>query len=261
MKYCLRSRCQSTYLNRVDEIKVEWRDRKSIPDVAMKYPEADIILQFTPTQYRPEDFDIEEIFEYNTIAQGKFICCVNDIAMISTFVSSGVRAYWGFPVESLYELVALHDAGACYARLGAGLFFQMDNVKAVGIPIRAVPNVAYGDGHKRENGLIGQWIHPDHVNMYEPYIACLEFEDADVRKEQALYRVYKQDGWPTDLKDLITNLDCSMTGQLITPDFTRRRLNCGQRCLGTGSCRLCYLVANIADREKMQQLLDTINRD
>ena len=45
MKYCLSSRNQRDYLSKADEIKVEYRDRKEIPDLFERYPEATIILQ------------------------------------------------------------------------------------------------------------------------------------------------------------------------------------------------------------------------
>ena len=40
MKFSLRNRQESTYLKKADEILIEWRDRKALPDYAEKYPEA-----------------------------------------------------------------------------------------------------------------------------------------------------------------------------------------------------------------------------
>ena len=42
MKYCLSSRCSSKYLSQADEIKVAWRDRESIIDLANEYQSATI---------------------------------------------------------------------------------------------------------------------------------------------------------------------------------------------------------------------------
>ena len=48
MKYCLSSRCSHKYLAQVDEIKVQWRDRESIIDLANEYQSAIIILVCEP---------------------------------------------------------------------------------------------------------------------------------------------------------------------------------------------------------------------
>lgn len=44
MKYCLRNRQIGEYLAKADEIKMEYRDYKSIPNLFEKYPEKPIII-------------------------------------------------------------------------------------------------------------------------------------------------------------------------------------------------------------------------
>ena len=44
MKFCLSSRQSKQYLEKADEIKVDFRDRNSIPDLAIDYPDKTIIL-------------------------------------------------------------------------------------------------------------------------------------------------------------------------------------------------------------------------
>lgn len=44
MKFALNCRQSPAYLEKADQIIVEFRDRKAIPDLAEKYPEKDIIL-------------------------------------------------------------------------------------------------------------------------------------------------------------------------------------------------------------------------
>lgn len=83
--------------------------------------------------------------------------------------------------------------GACYVRLDAPLFFDLPNVKKIGIPIRAVPNVAYNDGLDRTDGVCGTWIRPEDLEAYGEYIDAVEFEDSDLKKEQAMYRIYAED--------------------------------------------------------------------
>lgn len=261
MKFCLRSRCGSAYLARADEIKVDWRDRSTIMDLAVKYTEATFILQFTPSQIQPDEIiDFNELKNYNTVCEGRFICCVHDQALIPIIRNMDIKCYWGYPVDSLWELQGLKALGVCYARLGVSLFFQLDKVAAIGVPIRAVPNLAYTDSLPHENGICGQWIRPEDTEAYETYVSVFEFEDADIKKEQALYRVYSADGWYADLKDLITNLNYSASSHLIPPEFAKRRMTCGHRCQAGGSCHYCPLIMSIANKETASKIVEASKR-
>lgn len=51
MQFCLSSRLPLHVLRKADEIKVEYRDRKSIPDLINKYPGKTIILFPTREEY------------------------------------------------------------------------------------------------------------------------------------------------------------------------------------------------------------------
>ena len=44
MKFMLSCRQSPTYLEKADQIRVDYRDRKAIPDLAEKYPDRDIVL-------------------------------------------------------------------------------------------------------------------------------------------------------------------------------------------------------------------------
>lgn len=50
MKVCLSSRQSPAYLKKADEIKVEFRDRNSLPDIFDAYPEANVILEIPPKE-------------------------------------------------------------------------------------------------------------------------------------------------------------------------------------------------------------------
>ena len=89
--------------------------------------------------------------------------------------------------------MALKELGACYIKLDAPLFFNLPKVKKIGIPIRAVPNVAYDDNIDRIDGVCGTWIRPEDIDAYGQYIDTVEFGDCDQKKEQAMYRIYAED--------------------------------------------------------------------
>ena len=65
------------------------------------------------------------------------------------------------------------------------MFFEMDEVKKFGVPVRAVPNVAHLNDIPTKNGIYGTWIRPEDLELYNDYITYIEFEDCDIKKESA----------------------------------------------------------------------------
>jgi hypothetical protein len=53
----------------------------------------------------------------------------------------------------------------------------------MGIKLRVVPNISYYAFIPRDNGVCGSWIRPEDLELYEPYIETIEFEDCDIKKE------------------------------------------------------------------------------
>ncbi len=247
MKYCLRSRLESAYVIKADEIKVDFRDRASIPDLIEKYPNKTIILMC----YTGEEIDWALCGKWKILARDKFIMCVSSIDDATICKEKGFKFYFGYPVKTFYELNAMKDLGVCYVRLGEPLFFQMEEVKKVGLPIRAVPNVAYIDMVPHKDGVCGTWIRPEDMHAYEDYVDIIEFEDCDVKKEQALFRIYaEQRNWPGETRMLISNFDYDGLNRIVVPDVVEKRLKCGQRCQMGSHCRLCYRAFDLANQEK-----------
>lgn len=133
----------------------------------------------------------------------------------------------------------------------------MNDVARIGVPIRAVPNVAYYATLPFDNGVIGSWIRPEDLYLYEEFISAVEFEDCDIKKEQALFRIYaEQKAWAGDLGMIITNLDYPGVNRMLPSSLTKRRMNCGQRCaMNRSTCRLCYRYLDLADPDKLRPYL------
>lgn len=259
---CLSARQEDKYLRNAKEIKFEYRDRKAIPDYAEKYPEATIILTFTPGNI--EIIDWTEIKNYNILCKEKFIFGIYKITDAEKCKELGIKFYFGYPITSYYELFSIIKMEPAYIRLGAPLFFEIEKIhSACKIPIRAVPNVCYIDGLPRENGINGTWIRPEDYDIYEEYISIYEFEDCDLQKERALYRIYMEEKkWPGEFNLLFTNFNYDGVNRMILPDMTKQRLNCGQRCATlNGNCRICYRLIDLANPEKIKKYVDDIKNN
>lgn len=257
MKYCVSSRVNSATIQKADEIKFQFRDRKIIPNFFEKFPEKDMILYCT----RDDEIDWDELKNYNILGRGKFVVAfatTEDVAKAKQF---GYRCFYGFPITSMFELNAIANLGVDYVKIGIPLFFDMDMVRSVGIPVRVVPNVAYDDGLPRTSGIHGKWIRPEDIEtIYGDYVDVVEFEGIKPDKEELLYRVYAEDHeWRRELNFIIINLNYNGNNRMIISDEIKKRLNCGQRC-ERGKCHTCERVFDLANpdmiREYKEKVLD-----
>lgn len=225
MKCCLNSHQNSEYLNKADEIKIAYKDRFKIIDFVEKYPDKTIILNM---QGYNGIIEWEDIKRYKIMCKNNFIIALNTLTDLDFCRKEEIKFYWNFPVSTFYDLQALKNLGAEYALIDAPIFHDIINAADIGIKIRIVPNIAYYAFIPRENGVCGSWVRPEDLSLYEPYIAAIEFEDCDLKKEQALFRIYiEQKSWPGDLNIIITNLNYPGINRMIPSDFTEKRMTCG----------------------------------
>lgn len=251
MKFCLHSRLEAEYLKKADEIKVDTRDYKSVPDLFEKYPDTDIILEL----FHKEDKNWEELRRWNILSRGHLILCLDNPEDFPKARETGAKYYLGYPVASMYEANALKANGVCYIVIGMPLFFNMNDVASLEVDCRCVPNVAYYDGIIREDGVCGQWIRPEDLEMYSPMIDVVEFNFVKPDKEQALFRIYaEQKEWPGELGMIIENLNHLGVNRMISRDVTIARMNCHQKCQGAnGTCRICSRALLLADPERIKE--------
>lgn len=260
MKFCLRNRQIGEYLQKADEIKMEYRDHKSIPDEFEKYPDKPIIVQIP---YHTEA-DWKSLELYKRMKPDNFICCVSSEEDANICKEKGIKFYYGYPITTYYELRYWLEKGVCYIRLGAPLFFDLPTVaKIVGdTPIRAVANISWYASDPCNDPVVGTWIRPEDLDTYANYISTIEFEDCDNRKEQALYRIYaEQKNWPGDISMIITNFNQPGLNRMIPPTFGEKRIQCGQRCQSKGTCHFCEYTIKLADYDLIKsyktEVLDT----
>lgn len=254
MKYCLNNSQNQEYLKKADEIKIRYKDRHKIIDFIELYPKATIILDMRGYDGLVEWDDIKR---YKIITQNNFIIALNSLGDASYCKNENIKFYWNFPISTFYDLQAVKNIGAEYALIEAPLTHNIIKAAQVGIKLRMVPNVAYYAFIPRDNGVCGSWIRPEDLYMYEPYLEAIEFEDGDIKKEQALFRIYcEQKKWPGDLGMIITNLNYLGVNRMIPSDLTKKRMTCGQRCQSGGHCKLCYRYLDLANPELLKTYLN-----
>ena len=256
MQFSLNARQNHKYLLKANEIKFQYRDIDIIPEYAAKYPEAKLVIEILPSN----DWEVSKIKDAFILSHNKLTVCVPQLKdpRVEELVNLSIPFYWGYPISTAWELDAILKTGVSQIKIEAPLFFQQDVLKDLGVQVRLTPNVAH-QGFLPFTGVNGSWVRPEDINKYEN-IDIIEFEDCDLRKEQALYRIYaEQQEWPGQLSMIISNLELDCTNRMLPPDFTEARLNCGQRCV-TGTCRICYRYFDLADPKKLKNYLAKIEK-
>lgn len=259
MKICLNSRCLPEYLEKADEIKIQYKDLNKLVDYVDTYPNVTFIFY---TRNIPEDTELswEEIERSNKLCKGQFIFAATTIHQINECLKREINFYLDKPTNNYEDLQWLKKMGAKYILIETPLFFDLQNVKKIcgkSCLLRIAPNIAYyADSIPKENGICGSWIRPEDIEEYSKYIDTIEFEDCNTTKEQALYRVYMENhSWLYDLNDLITNLGAEANNLYIPNTFASSRLNCGQRCKSVSNCNICNRAFVLSNNKDFQTQL------
>ena len=245
LKYCLDARCNSKTLEKVDEIRVQERDIGILTETLEKYPNATIVFEVNGQ----EDTDFQFLEAANEMNNNrlKIASRVLFLDYVEEFKKRNLPFFYDFPVSSYFELTGLQDLGVCEILIGMPLFFDLDRVKRFNIPVRAVANKAYDRYIPRKNGICGQWIRPEDVDIYERYINVIEFSYDTYAQAETLYHIYAENkNWPDDLNILIRDLNCPAgnDNRLVPREkLFPARLNCRQRCQWT-SCHICETALN-----------------
>lgn len=101
---------------------------------------------------------------------------LNMFTIIPKIKEHNLKFFYSEPVKTFYEMYSLKKLDVSYVYIDAPLFFQMKEVKMVGIPLRLIPNRCYIKGTiPRESGLHGCWIRPEKLDLYEEYADVVEF--------------------------------------------------------------------------------------
>lgn len=265
MKFCLSSRQSPEYLKQADEIKVQYRDMNQIYDLMDKYSDKNIILECNS-----RELDWKEIEKFEVLSKknnNRLILQMGSVLDIKTAIDKGISSFWGYPVTSFYEIDGIlqlygENQVPAYFVIAPPLTHDMRRVCYAidfpGVPVRLDPTIAYGDGFKRKDGVLGGWIRPEDIDDYaEMGLGAIDFTTKDIKQEQALFRIYKAGKWPGELGLIIHDLNYPGVNRMIHSDFSLARMNCGQKCLtGTSNCRICYRMLDLAQPEKIKEYVE-----
>lgn len=250
MNLCVSAEMPSEWLSRAQQIKLNNSNLQLISTM----PEGKEYIYDPGIQElngpSPILVDLVKKFKNN------LILCVSTMEQAKYCKDNNIRFYFKHYITSYYELRTAIALGAEYIIPGAPLFFEMNRLKYFKVKLRAIPNLAYFDGYMRKNGVVGTWIRPEDLALYENYIDTIEFYAETKEKEKLLLDIYcDKKEWLGTLNDLVHNFDYKGFNNMFDQEVAKRRLNCGQRCQKNNSCHSCFWALELADPEKIKPYL------
>lgn len=253
MRYCVSGRQPYSVLKKADEIKVAYVDRDRIMDFVEKINDKVIILEVSNG---PAEWDTWQMYSEKF---AEFHIALSDLGRCKEFVEHGINWYWPYPITSFYELNAIMEYHPSYIMVGPPLSFNLDKLfneryykdSTEQVPVRMVANNARPAYLPRteQNGICGQWIRPEDVDVYATRVDCLEFEGVDLNQEEVLLKVYKeQRTWPGNLNLILKNFNYNVDNRAIPEDLAAARMHCGQKCFSGSYCHLCNSAIQFAEQ-------------
>ena len=261
MKIAMNCRQDFDYIEKCDEINVDYRDRDYIYDLIQKYPDKKYVLDLT----QEYNIDWNEIDQFERATENLILRLGPMTPDIMTCAELGYKFFAGYPINDWAILKVYAELDPVYVIPAGELFFNLPEVKKYHIPIRVVVNQPYispmvaNIETDMDLSIPSEWIRPDDIDIYAEFIETVEFSNVEKSKEQALFRLYMNEKhWPGSLKMIINDLKTDATCRLIEPELFTRRIDCRRKCLSGGVCRLCYRLFALADYEKLKQYKEEV---
>jgi hypothetical protein len=262
MRFCVSGRQPYSIIKKADEVKFQYVDKDRILDLMEKYPDKTVILDVPGNE---GDWKLWQMYSEKF---ADFYIALHDLSRIAEFNEAGIKWYWPYPITSYYELDMIVNCHPSYVMIGPPLSFDLDQIvnhlydptdSAIQIPLRMVVNVAT-PGYLPQNGthgICGQWVRPEDCELYSTRINCFEFDEVDIKQEETLLHIYKDNKeWPGNLSLIIKRLNFHVDNRAIPEELGERRMTCGQRCWRTGTCQLCsrgFMFAEQVRKEKVRR--------
>lgn len=255
MKYSLSYRVSPKYLAKADEIRIPYKAIERIGEFAEKYPNANLLLEadFTiPTE--------QELQVAATLAKGRLKARITNLEIADYYESFNIPYIWSFSPKDLYELNALYKTGVSEIQVNSIFFFQLD--KQIRLPLRFNPTEAASQAIvPNVNTIVSPYMRPEDQKLYENRIDILELSAETPEKEEALFRIYAEDGkWPGRL-DFIIPIKTDAVNRMIPPEFAQARYNCALGCLRGTRCHLCERYLKMADPDLIAPYAEYIKQN
>ena len=251
MKYCLKYTNICTKLTKCQEIEIKYIEDKGLVKFLEKYKDKRVNLLVEPNEIFHNEIRKliairKQYPEYNfAVALTQY-----DATIAPWLRQEKIPYYIAKPCENWEEFKQLIEAGVCDINISGPLGFDLTKVKRVldslneKVQVRATPNKVV-NLNQHTPALIGFFIRPEDVELYEGLIDVLDFEGLE--HQDTFYTIYaEQKVFIGNLNQCIYGFNEKVDNKGLVQLFGDRRKDCGRECLNGGRCKRCYTLANIA---------------
>lgn len=269
MKYCLRYTNICTKLNKADEITIKYIEDKGLVAFLEKFSSQRVNLLIDPS-----NFTQSEVRKLVAIKKQypdyRFAAALleYDDTLINIFQQEEIPFYIHTPCVSWESFNFLIKAGVCDINLSGPLAFEMSKVKRVleslnrKVQIRVTPNAVYNI-EKFTPSLIGFFIRPEDVDLYEDFVDILDFQGLE--HQDTFFSIYaEQKMFIGNLNQCIYGIQEQVDNKGLITEFGNRRRDCGRQCLNGGRCKRCYILADLAKpmgERAREKILETLRKE
>ena len=269
MKYCLKYTNKCNKLNRADEISIKYIEDKGLVDFMEKFKAQRIILRIKPSFFVESEIRkliaIQKQYpNYNfSVALTEL-----DVTLMERFRKENIAFFMATPCLTWEMFHYLIQQGVSDINISGPLAFELSKVKQVletldrKVLIRATVNKVENIS-AFTNTLIGFFIRPEDVFLYEDYIDIIEFEG--IEHQDTFFAIYaEQKQFLGNLNQCIYGFQEQVDNKGLVSLFGERRRDCGRQCLSGGRCRRCYDLVEIAKpmgARARDKILETIRKN
>lgn len=227
MKYCLKSYVDEIYLAQADQIRV--RPGDDVFEFLKKFPKSEILMASPSAPPMVDEETKKRII----------------IETLNPEPCEGFKTIYKRPVQNYADLRYLEEIGMYGAMVGAPLFFDQKGLENINLSLRVEANGSE-DYFGRPLKTTSPWMRPEDQEEYTG-IDVIEFYSTKKEREEALFRIYKNDKtWGGKLGELFNDFEVANAyNQLVDPSI-KRRANCRQRCMEGNGCALCDVALRLA---------------
>lgn len=261
MKYCIDYRRNFRYLDKIDEITINFnRYDTSLLDFLLSHKDKRINIFIKDTEdfiesrsirifdsiaiEHPEINFVFKLRNYEDERVKDLVEIIQDRTMRHKYFFMTYIRDW----DTLLGYIQLKPSDIYIVEnLGFEIAAVADLLHSKNIRVRVFPNVAQS-AWKNTPSLLKFFIRPDDVPIYEPFVDTMEFF-GNGESLETYYRIYAIDKkWTGKLNEVIIDFkDSDIDGRYIIPVFASRRVNCGKRCLKGIGCNVCNVIERLSE--------------
>ena len=182
--------------------------------------------------------------------ENMYLDCYSIEDFMKLSIACPSHCMYHYPVNTYNMLYFLLQYPISDITIGEPLNFDLDRVVAAvrqydrKVKIRVIPAFGrpslFNNIADVDNGIRHFWILPQHMSQFEDYIDVVDLLSNNTERETTLVRVFLKGSYTRELSYYLENCESGMLCDLITNEFVKRRLNCGQRCMQTADSSYCH---------------------